>query len=452
MRPAYGRLHSHGKLGKDRSVRLCEMLCLLACLSLSRAAFAVTITDPGQAPVVLPAGIPGGSGLSAVSYVSGSQWLLLSDETSPNARLFRATIEVDLDTAEITGTPSLDSDLILGAGSDTEGLGLRDDGGFMVSDEVGPSIYRFDAGGTLQGALTIPSVFTAGLRDNLGFESLALGPDGHVWTANEEALDSDGPVSSFTDGTIVRLQRFDASFAPAGQWGYVTERIPGDITGSGTGRDIELSGVVDMVVLPDGAVLVMERAFGGDPQSLGFPIFEIRIYEIDFGGATDTSELAALSAGSFTPVAKTLLWEDTFTLGTGLADFEGIALGPVATNGDILAVLVADDNGGTSQQVLKSLRIAVPASTVPDQGATESGPHLRMSRNPVMGHAEFWMTSSRPIGRLEIFDVAGRRLSEVPTVEHGPLQWSTEGAAAGLYFARATSDSRSTIMKFTVLR
>ena len=346
-------------------------ILVFAPLGTARAA---TITDPGQAPVVLPAGPTEGEGLSGIGYQAGDGWLLVSDYTSPNPRVFRATIDVDLATGEIIGTPSLDSDLLLGAGTDTEGVAPTGDGHFLVSDEVGPAIYRFDAGGTLEGSLAIPDVFTSGLRGNLGFESLALGPDGSVWTANEEALRPDGPVSSFTKGTIVRIQRFDDSLAPAGQWGYVTEQIPGDITASGAGRDIERSGVVDMAVLPDGTVLVLERAFGGDPGSFGLPIFEIRIYEIDLTGATDTSSMAGLSIGSFTPAEKVLLWADTFTLGTGLADFEGIALGPRALNGDLVAILVADDNGGSSRQVLKSLRVTASTPSVPNPGGSEADP------------------------------------------------------------------------------
>ena len=445
-RPSQQRTSPATGLGVFRLGALLVLLFVLA----AGPASAATITDPGQAPVTLPPGTPAGAELSAIAYEEGSTWRLVSDDTSPTARVLDATIQLDPGTAHIIGAPSLDSDLPLAAGADTEGLALAGDGSLWVSDEVGPSIRRHLADGSVDATLSIPPIFTTGLRGNLGFESLALGQDGSIWTANEEALTSDGPVSSFTDGTIVRIQRFDASQVPAGQWGYVTEKIPGNITGSAAGRDIELSGVVDLAVLPSGELLALERAFGGDPAGLGFPIFEIRIFEIGFGGATETSGLANLAHGSFTPVTKTLLWETTYTLSTGLADFEGIALGPPTDDGDLIALLVADDNGGSSQQVLKSLRITDTASPVPESSG-DLTPPLRVAPNPAHDQVRFRLAPDLARATLEIFDASGRRQERLPTERGGQATWSATDASAGIYFVRVSSRPE-TAVKFTVIR
>jgi len=66
--------------------------------------------------------------------------------------------------------------------------------------------------------LPVPAVF-ANLRPNFGFESLARRFDGAViWTANEEALTVDGPLSTTTTGSTVRLLRYtrDAAGYSAG--------------------------------------------------------------------------------------------------------------------------------------------------------------------------------------------------------------------------------------------
>jgi Esterase-like activity of phytase len=107
----------------------------------------------------------------------------------------------------------------------------------------------------------------------------------------------------------VRLQRFDGLLAPAGQWAYLTD--PSD-------------GVVDLLALPDGNLLALERAFRvGSPQG-----YRNRIYLIDFAEATDVSDIPDLDAGGFTSVKKTLLWERNLG-STSTHDFEGIALGPI---------------------------------------------------------------------------------------------------------------------------
>jgi len=94
-------------------------------------------------------------------------------------------------------------------------------------------------------------------------------------------------------------------------------------------------------------------------RSLSSLAFGVRLYQVDFAGATDTSALAALAGTTYTPVTKTLLWSKS---GLG-ANFEGIALGPTLADGSASLLLVADDNGGTGE-TLYPLTIAF----VPEPG------------------------------------------------------------------------------------
>ena len=150
-----------------------------------------------------------------------------------------------------------------------------------------------------------------------------------LWTANEEALEKDGKAAGLERGSTVRIQRFDRDLAPAGQWAYVTEPIPGS---SATG--LSRNGVADLLVLPDGLLLVLERSLSD--HGLGAQIFLV-----DFKGASDVSRLPSLAHESFVPVRKTLLWEMRGLAGS----FEGITLGPELHDGDLSLILISDDAG-----------------------------------------------------------------------------------------------------------
>ena len=109
------------------------------------------------------------------------------------------------------------------------------------------------------------------------------------------------------------------------------------------GHEVESSGVSDVVALPGGALLALERAFG----TIGF---RIRLYEVDLSGATDVSALPALRGAHYVPVAKRLLWERVFPD----YDFEGAALGPALADGSNSLVLISD-NGHAFRQGLYGL-------------------------------------------------------------------------------------------------
>ena len=120
---------------------------------------------------------------------------------------------------------------------------------------------------------------------------------------------------------------------------------------------------MDLLALPDGHVLSLEREVGGF-----LPHFRSRIYLLDFTGATDVSAFPTLSAGGYTPVTKTLLWEGLF----GFSNFEGITLGPRLRDGSY-GVLLISDNGsgqlGQRQTVLPLVLRGLPNVYAPSPGS-----------------------------------------------------------------------------------
>ena len=304
-------------------------------LLLARSAGAASIVDPGFGPFSFAAG---SWELSALARVDGDQYYAVGDT---GGLLVPLEIGVDAATGAVTGvTPG--SPVVLAGGVDLEGVAWdAATSTVLVSDEVGPAIRRHDpVSGALLGSVAVPPVFSSA-RTNRSLESLSLdASSGALWTANEDALVPDGPATTFAAGSVVRLQRFDETGAPDAQWAYETDPIPG-----GPLLGLETSGVVELLALPSGELLVLER-------SLSSLLFTLRLYQVEFAGATDTGSLASLVGASYTPVGKTLLWSSE----GGTWNFEGMALGSLLDDGSTSLLLIADDNGSPNQ-ALYPLRV-----------------------------------------------------------------------------------------------
>jgi hypothetical protein len=322
------------------------VISLLFCGAAPVMAQTWTISVTTQSVVPMNNGGVGAAELSGLTWAGGNQYYAVSDN---DGNMFPMTINIDPATGRVV-SHAFAPPIQLAGGIDVEGIVYdADSGSVLISDETGPAIREHGiADGSLLQAVNVPPVF-ATHRSNLSLESLSLQSDGSaLWTANEEALSGDGPVSSFSNGTVVRLQKFDAARNPIGQWAYITDPISGDI--GNNGRDIEVSGVADLVALPDGNLVVLERALGATPFG-----FRMRLYLVDFEGATDVSALPALAGQSYTPAAKTLLRQVSFS---GF-NMEGIALGPKLADKSY-SLLMVSDNGSGAFQGLYALTIAPP--------------------------------------------------------------------------------------------
>jgi len=314
--------------------------------------------------------------LSGITAIGEDAYLAVSDE---HPALQRLTIRVDRKTGAILsvdlgapirlrdkGGELLDPER---AGGDREGIAFDPSTGSVWianertdDDRSRPSLERYEiASGRRTGRLTTSSdpalaVF-AHSRNNRALEGIARIPEtGGFWTANEEALVPDGDVSNVKGGTVVRLVRLDAALRPVAQAAYRTEPLSGPIRHPLLFVGSERNGVSDLLALPGGTLLVLEREFAGEAS--GSARNRIRLFAADVSGATDVSrgELAGgLDGRKIEPAAKRLLFDRTFAPGN--SNFEGMTLGPALDGGDRSLLLVADNNGG-AQQALLALRIS----------------------------------------------------------------------------------------------
>jgi hypothetical protein len=302
---------------------------LLALLTLSSAG-AATISDPGQGIFDFTGTAPG---LSGITWLGGNSYYAVSDSVgSPN--IFPVT--VTLHANGTVASANLGAGLRLSEGDDNEGIAFHPTRGTLfVSDEgdhpEGGYVREFNRfTGAAVNTLPIPAVMQRD-RPSLGFEALTLGA-GTIWIANEQALEHESHTANSTEGSIIRLQRFsDTSLQPDGQWAYRTDPY---------------HGAPDLVALPDGRLLVLERAFSYGPSGT----HHNRIYLVNFSQATDTSAVDDLDTGGFTITGKSLLWEGD--MGTeSTHNFEGITLGRQLDSDSFSLLLIADNNTGSQQHL-----------------------------------------------------------------------------------------------------
>ncbi|TWT90481.1 hypothetical protein Mal64_08710 [Pseudobythopirellula maris] len=257
------------------------------------------------------------------------------------------------------------SSVTLANSLDFEGVAALGDGLALFSEETTPGVRAYDlSSGAAAGVVDMPAVYSH-RRSNKGLESLALSRDGHtLWTGNEEALTIDGPLASGSAGTTVRLQRFaggGVDWAAAEQYAYQVEPIHAIGFGATPRR-----GLSDLMALPDGSLLTLERSFAG----LASPVYVSGMFLVDFEGATDISDAvydSGLTGEIYTPVGKTSLYSKPAGSSVG-QNLEGITLGPRLANGSWLVMGVVDDSGGddpVSDNTVIAFELAPPKPSLP---------------------------------------------------------------------------------------
>ena len=272
---------------------------------------------------------------SGLAWAGGSDFYAVSDKVKG---IFPLRISIEPTTGKILNAKigvMLPVKTKLG---DFEGIAFDPDKRTVaVSAEQGNGIFGFNLATGVTFPVEVPKVFSRARRnkslESLTFDSVV----GNYWTANEEAIEGDGPVSESNLGTIVRLQKFDRRFRPLAQFAYRTEPSAFRVLNGGTG-------VSDLALLPNGELLVLERVVG-----IGL---SAKIFRVDARGATDTSKIAKLEGADFKIAGKKLIFERA----TIANNFEGIALGPKLDDGWRSLILIADSSGGTTH-CLMPLRI-----------------------------------------------------------------------------------------------
>ena len=230
---------------------------------------------------------------------------------------------------------------------DGEAVARAGDELYVVAIETAARIERFDRGGRYLGTLPVPARFATHALSNKGLESLSVAPSERaLFTANEAALDSDGPRASAGAGTLVRIAKLPLGQGVVEERAYRTEPL-----GAGEGGGM---GVSDLAALSDDELLVLERGYQPGYGNT------VRVFRVDLRSAPDVSQREALAAD--TPVLKKTLVVDLMALpreGVShhspqpnplLENYEALALGPTRPDGKRVLLLASDDNASDAQR------------------------------------------------------------------------------------------------------
>jgi hypothetical protein len=193
---------------------------------------------------------------------------------------------------------------------DNEAVSPAAKGGFWVSDEYGPTIYRYNAKGRMTGAIRPPDAFIpmrngrenfssnnppygtqydsgnpdTGRQNNQGFEGMSVSPDGRtLFVVNQSALRQDlDPADVKASRRNVRLMMYDIAGAPRLVHEYAVQ-LPTYQDGGKLG----VAAQSEMLAIDDHRLLLLCRDSGAGfaskrPQSL-----YRKIEMLDLHGATD---------------------------------------------------------------------------------------------------------------------------------------------------------------------
>ncbi len=329
-------------------------------------ALAVSVTGVGRFSFSAPASTA--TELSGISYISGNDYYAISDQIS---QLYTLHISLNTSTGAIN-TFGIDASTLQfrnsagtaysSSGFDAEGVAFNPTNNtvLVASENLsnnGPKIRIHDlTTGNETGHIDTTTAGDLGIyvkcRDNLAWESMTRQPGtGTLWTANQEATTSDGATSTLSQGGAIRLQRMNSAGAPAGQYAY---RLDGNTDSQWS--SLSISCVSDLLALPNGELVALERATGsGRPGGFASDM-RVRLYGVGFSSATD------LQGGSLVnPVyaTKTLLWQQYFDASDN-NQFEGITLGPKLANGDSSILMIADNSAGTTHTLYALRATGVP--------------------------------------------------------------------------------------------
>ena len=307
---------------------------------------------------------------------------------------------------------------------DGEGIVLTDDGSLLVSSEgnvdrgVDPFVHEYARDGTLKRKIALPRKILPddtgrrGIRNNLGLESLTLAPGGRVlFTAVENAVVQDGPEADLEQKSPARILKIDLERGRVvAEYLYWVEPIPTDSTRE---NGFKNNGLVELLALDEETLLALERSFAAGVGN------SIRLYRIDLSAAADIrgiKRLDGVDLETITPVEKVLLL-DLDELATRLDNVEGMAFGPVLTDGRRTLLLISDDNFNRAGQVTQVLAFAVGderASIQQIQGRGHSSPMVDDWLWDVEGvvtavagagdERSFWLQSTAPDGDPDTSD------------------------------------------------
>ena len=235
-------------------------------------------------------------------------------------------------------TPSRDAEDIVFTGNN-----------IYICAEDDQRILEYDMNGVPTGReLPVPEQFSRNhIVGNYGFEALAYSTSNKTfYTCTENTLKSDGAASSYENKqpAKIRILSFDENYNAVHQYLYIT-----DVPKAKKAPKQMAFGVPAMTALDDGSLLVLEREFFVANKYIGSYVTN-KIYRVvpseskEINSDQNLDEKAEIYAMQKTFIAE---WTTRLNLTRrGIANYEGMCLGPKLKDGRQTILLISDSQGG----------------------------------------------------------------------------------------------------------
>ena len=210
----------------------------------------------------------------------------------------------------------------------------------FVSAEADQSIREYGLSGKATGRrLSIPEDL-AHSRKNQGFESLAYA-NGKFWTTTETPLPSEDRPH------VHCLQAFSLeTLSPSARLYYQTDE-PSVSPANASRATAYVHGISAMTALPDGRLLILEREVYVPGEGLGKKV----------KGTFCECKLFSVNPADDSPILRKTLLRQFRTKALNLANYEGMCLGPVLSDGRQTLLLLADSQDGAGGLTHEYLQI-----------------------------------------------------------------------------------------------
>ena len=294
------------------------------------------------------------------------QWIGVIDDREP-ARVVWLTI--DFGEGGLQVAPVRMQALGAGAGvearrvteADLESVVALPDGGFVMGEEghvrtspspAGsasvwqPALLKATRDGVVTHIIEFPKEFQitgdgkTGLRDNQGFEGLAITPSGRLIAGLEQPLLQDGAVTFDRGGTgrLIEFERSGATFRTSRQWRYQINPTPIVENFDELCSDGE-NGLVELLALSDTTLISMERSclVTKDRQ---FTANTVQLFSVELVD-DDARKRLLLDFNTITSRLSAAL--------SRLENFEALTFGPIV-NGQVTLLIGSDDNFRATQK------------------------------------------------------------------------------------------------------
>ena len=231
---------------------------------------------------------------------------------------------------------------------DPESICLTKEGNLYISSEgntemlINPFINKYSIDGKYISSLPVDKKFlptkdlSSGVRNNRAFENITITPDGKtLFAANEDTLFQDGENAYIGRTGTVRFIEYNLKAGKAvKEFLYEISAIEDK---PGLDAADPTNSVADIIALDNDTFLVLERYYDDNGYNTD------KLYLAETEGLEDVTGEFSIKGKNFAKAEKTLLY-DFATIPSAKDDFEGLALGPILSDGRQSLIVVSDND------------------------------------------------------------------------------------------------------------